>query len=46
MDIEAWAETVALLFNNGLVHNYADLYELTVRTNSSFGMAQKIMKIW
>jgi hypothetical protein len=23
-------ETVALLFNNGLVHNYADLYELTV----------------
>ncbi len=31
MDIEGLgAETVALLFNNGLVHNYADLYELTV----------------
>jgi hypothetical protein len=23
-------ETVALLFNNDLVHNYADLYKLTV----------------
>ncbi len=31
MDIEGLgSETVALLFNNGLVHNYADLYELTV----------------
>ena len=31
MDIEGLGgETVALLFNNGLVHNYADLYELTV----------------
>ena len=30
MDIEGLGgETVALLFNNGLVHNYADLYELT-----------------
>jgi DNA ligase (NAD+) len=32
MDIEGLGgETVALLFNNGLVHNYADLYDLTVR---------------
>jgi DNA ligase (NAD+) len=32
MDIEGLGgETVALLFNNGLVHNYADLYELTVK---------------
>jgi DNA ligase (NAD+) len=31
MDIEGLGgETVALLFNNGLVHNYSDLYELTV----------------
>ncbi|MGO4904212.1 NAD-dependent DNA ligase LigA [Flavobacterium sp. W20_MBD1_R3] len=31
MDIEGiGSETVTLLFNNGLVHNYADLYELTV----------------
>ena len=31
MDIEGLGgETVALLFNNGLVHNYADLYVLTV----------------
>jgi DNA ligase (NAD+) len=31
MDIEGLGgETVALLFNNGLVHNYADLYELTI----------------
>ena len=31
MDIEGLGgETVALLFNNGLVHNYADLYKLTV----------------
>nr|WP_314897568.1 NAD-dependent DNA ligase LigA [uncultured Flavobacterium sp.] len=31
MDIEGLGgETVALLFNNGLVYNYADLYELTV----------------
>ncbi|WP_310555439.1 NAD-dependent DNA ligase LigA [Flavobacterium sp.] len=31
MDIEGLGgETVALLFHNGLVHNYADLYELTV----------------
>lgn len=31
MDIEGLGgETVALLFQNGLVHNYADLYELTV----------------
>jgi DNA ligase (NAD+) len=31
MDIEGLGgETVVLLFNNGLVHNYADLYELTV----------------
>ncbi|WP_296682240.1 NAD-dependent DNA ligase LigA [Flavobacterium sp.] len=31
MDIEGLGgETVALLFNNGLVHDYADLYELTV----------------
>jgi DNA ligase (NAD+) len=31
MDIEGLGgETVALLYNNGLVHNYADLYELTV----------------
>lgn len=31
MDIEGLGgETVALLFNNGLVHNFADLYELTV----------------
>ncbi|WP_395054141.1 NAD-dependent DNA ligase LigA [Flavobacterium sp.] len=31
MDIEGLgAETVALLFNNGLVKNYADLYELKV----------------
>ncbi|EIA08400.1 NAD-dependent DNA ligase LigA [Flavobacterium frigoris] len=31
MDIEGLGgETVALLFNNGLVHNYADLYELTL----------------
>ncbi len=30
MDIEGLGgETVALLYNNGLVHNYADLYELT-----------------
>ncbi len=32
MDIEGLGgETVALLFNNGLVHNYADLYELKVK---------------
>ena len=32
MDIEGLGgETVALLFNNGLVHDYADLYELTVK---------------
>jgi DNA ligase (NAD+) len=32
MDIEGLGgETVALLFNNGLVHSYADLYELTVQ---------------
>ena len=31
MDIEGLGgETVALLFNNGLVQNYADLYELTI----------------
>ncbi|WP_310557833.1 NAD-dependent DNA ligase LigA [Flavobacterium sp.] len=31
MDIEGLGgETVALLYNNNLVHNYADLYELTV----------------
>ena len=31
MDIEGLGgETVALLFNNGLVHNYADLYKLSV----------------
>lgn len=31
MDIEGLGgETVALLFNNNLVHNYADLYDLTV----------------
>ncbi len=31
MDIEGLGgETVALLFNNGLVHNYVDLYELSV----------------
>ena len=31
MDIEGLGgETVALLFTNGLVHNYADLYELSV----------------
>ena len=31
MDIEGLGgETVTLLFNNGLVHNYADLYQLTV----------------
>ena len=31
MDIEGLGgETVTLLFNNGLVHDYADLYELTV----------------
>lgn len=31
MDIEGLGgETVALLFNNGLVRNYADLYELTI----------------
>lgn len=31
MDIEGLGgETVALLYNNGLVHNYADLYELRV----------------
>ncbi|WP_396211365.1 NAD-dependent DNA ligase LigA [Flavobacterium sp.] len=31
MDIEGLGgETVALLYNNGLVQNYADLYELTV----------------
>ena len=31
MDIEGLGgETVALLYNSGLVHNYADLYELTV----------------
>ncbi len=31
MDIEGLGgETVALLFTNGLVHNYADLYDLTV----------------
>jgi DNA ligase (NAD+) len=31
MDIEGLGgETVALLFNNDLVHNYADLYKLTV----------------
>ena len=31
MDIEGLGgETVAFLYNNGLVHNYADLYDLTV----------------
>jgi DNA ligase (NAD+) len=30
MDIEGLGWKVALLFNNDLVHNYADLYELTV----------------
>src|SRR4029079_4836902 len=31
MDIEGLGgETVALLYNNNLVHNYADLYELEV----------------
>lgn len=31
MDIEGLGgETVALLFNNNLVHNYADLYDLTI----------------
>ena len=31
MDIEGLGgETVALLVNNGLIHNYADLYDLTV----------------
>ena len=31
MDIEGLGgETVTLLYNNGLVHNYADLYDLTV----------------
>ncbi len=31
MDIEGLGgETVTLLFNNGLVHNYADLYDLTI----------------
>lgn len=31
MDIEGLGgETIALLFNNNLVHNYADLYDLTI----------------
>jgi DNA ligase (NAD+) len=31
MDIDGLGgETVALLYNNGLIHNYADLYELTI----------------
>jgi len=31
MDIEGLGgETITLLYNNGLVHNYADLYELTI----------------
>jgi DNA ligase (NAD+) len=30
MDIEGLGGEVALLFNNDLVHNYADLYKLTV----------------
>jgi DNA ligase (NAD+) len=28
--LKDWEETVALLYTNGLVHNYADLYTLTV----------------
>jgi DNA ligase (NAD+) len=48
MDIEGLGgETVALLFNNGLVHNYADLYELTVNQILPFDrMAQNQLKIW
>ncbi len=31
MDIDGLGgETVALLYNNGLIHNYADLYDLTI----------------
>jgi DNA ligase (NAD+) len=31
MDIDGLGgETVALLYNNGLIHNYSDLYELTI----------------
>jgi DNA ligase (NAD+) len=30
MDIEGLGGETALLFNNDLVHNYADLYKLTV----------------
>ncbi len=37
MDIDGLGgETVALLFNNGLVHNYADLYELKKEQIHSF----------
>ena len=43
MDIEGLGgETVALLYNNGLVQNYADLYELTVEQITPLErMAQK-----
>jgi DNA ligase (NAD+) len=42
MDIEGLGgETVALLFANGLVHNYADLYSLTDQILPLERMAQK-----
>jgi DNA ligase (NAD+) len=47
MDIEGLGgETVALLFNNGLVHNYADLYELSIDQILPLErMAQNLLKI-
>jgi DNA ligase (NAD+) len=48
MDIEGLGgETVALLFNNGLVHKYADLYELSIDQILPLErMAQNLLKIF
>jgi DNA ligase (NAD+) len=47
MDIEGLGgETVALLFNNDLVHNYADLYKLTVEQIPLERMAQNLPITW
>jgi DNA ligase (NAD+) len=47
MDIEGLGgETVALLFNNDLVHNYADLYKLTVEQILPDGWHKNLPITW
>jgi DNA ligase (NAD+) len=41
MDIEGLGGETVFTFNNGLVHNYSDLYELTVEQILPLEKAQK-----